>query len=121
MINLALFRGLELDCGFTISRIDLADGLVEAIGRKASAQTRITGKELFISILSGMDEKELSVTIYHEVLEAITVGCLEVPLNLTEFNEGDFEQAGYRAHDSLGTVSPANLNRMLHFYGFGEN
>jgi len=37
-----------------------------------------------------------------------------------EFNEGDFDRAGYEAHERFGPASPENLNRMLQFYEFRE-
>jgi hypothetical protein len=60
------------------------------------------------------------VTLYHEVLEAMTVACSDVPASVAEFNEGDFERSGYEAHETFGPASPERLNRMLQFYGFRE-
>ncbi len=39
----------------------------------------------------------------------MTVACFDPPASVTEFNEGDFERAGYEAHDQLGAASPENL------------
>ena len=50
----------------------------------------------------------------------MTVACSDPPTSVIEFNEGDFERAGYETHEQLGTASPENLNRMLQSYGFGE-
>jgi len=58
------------------------------------------------------------VTLYHEILEAMTVACAHAPSSVKDFNEGDFERAGYEAHERLGPVTPESLNRMLQFYGF---
>src|ERR1700722_8432543 len=121
MTDPGLFLGLRLRGGFTIVRLDLiAEPLVDAMGRGAIAKTRIVGRELYLMVLSGLDAKEWSVTLYHEVLEAITVACAHAPASVIEFNEGDFKCAGYEAHERFGPVSPASLNRMLQFHGFRE-
>jgi hypothetical protein len=78
----------------------------------------IIGKQFFVLIRPGLSEEELSVTIYHEILEAATVAWIEPPKAVRGFNEGDFEAAGYRSHEQFGQVSPENLDRMLQFYGF---
>ena len=65
-----------------------------------------------------LGEAELSVTLYHEILEAVTVACDHPPASVLEFNEGDFEQAAKTAHARWGPASPHNLNRRLQFHGF---
>ncbi len=40
--------------------------------------------------------------------------------NLMEFNEADFERAGYEAFDRFGPASTDNLCRMLRSYGSRE-
>lgn len=70
------------------------------------------------SFARGLSEGEISVTIYHEILEAATVASIDPPEAVRSFNEGDFERAGYRAHELFGPASPENLDRMLQFYGF---
>ena len=69
---------------------------------------------------SGLSDKECSVTLYHEILEAMTVAVANPPASVGEFNEADFERAGYEAFDQFGAASPENLNRMLQSYGFRE-
>lgn len=121
MIDLAAFRNLRLHGGFAIVGVELArEPLVDALGREAVAQTRIVGKSLRLLIRSGLDERELSVTLYHEILEAATVASAQPPASVAEFNEAGFDRAAYAAHDKLGEASPANLNRMLQSYGFRE-
>jgi len=73
-----------------------------------------------MTVTSGLDETEWSVTLYHEVLEAMTVACSQPPEGVLVFNEADFERAGYAAHQRFGPVSPDSLNRMLQFYEFRE-
>ena len=121
MIDPSSFENVVLRGGFTIVRVEFTgEPLVDAIGREAIAQTQIVGRKLHLLIRSGLSDKELSVTLYHEILEAVTVACLDPPATVLEFNEGDFERAGYEAHEQLGAASPENLNRMLQSYGFRE-
>ncbi len=60
------------------------------------------------------------MSIYHEILEAMTVAVSEAPLSVQEFNEGDFERAAYQAHAELGLASPETVNVMLQSFGFRE-
>ena len=71
-------------------------------------------------IRSGLSRRELSITLYHEVLEAATVASLHPPGSVMEFNEGDFERVARIMHTELGDVSPEKLNRMLQSHNFGE-
>jgi hypothetical protein len=122
MIDLASFEGVQLRGGFIISEVRLAsEPLKDALGRDAIAQTRILGRRFYLLIRAGLTEKELSVTLYHEVLEAALVGSVNPPESLAEFNEGDFEQTAYQMHENLGVASSENLNRMLQDLGFGEH
>ena len=116
-----LFTGLRLLGGFTIVRLDsIEEPPIDALGRKAMATTQIVGRKLHLTFLSGLDAKEWSVTLYHEILEAMTVAFAHPPTSVIDFNEGDFERAGYEAHERFGPASPESLNRMLQFYGFRE-
>jgi hypothetical protein len=91
---------------------------VDALGREAAAQTRVTGREFRLRIRPGLSDEELSVTLYHEILEAAAVASWPAPASVMEFNEGDFERAAKAAHGRWGTASPENLNRMLQFHDF---
>ncbi len=62
----------------------------------------------------------MSVSIYHEIFEAMTVSCPDPPALLEDFNEGDFERTGYEIHERLGSAAPEKLNTMLQLYGFPE-
>ena len=113
------FAGAQIRGGFEIVRLEIADApLADALGREAIARTHIIGKQFFITIRAGLSEEEISVTIYHEILEAATVASIDPPKAVRSFNEGDFEGAGYRAHEQFGPAVPENLDRMLQFYGF---
>jgi hypothetical protein len=93
---------------------------VDALGREAVAQTRILGRELRLVIRSGLSDGELSITLYHEILEAATVGSSHPPGSVLHLNEAGFEAGARRAHQIWGKVSVDNLNQMLQFYGFCE-
>ncbi|MEN3371148.1 MAG: hypothetical protein V7609_3291 [Verrucomicrobiota bacterium] len=113
------FVGRHLRGGFAIVRLEAADALLaDALGREAIARTYIIGSQFFVTIRSGLSDKELSVTIYHEILEAATVASIDPPDGVRNFNEHGFERAAYQAHEQFGEVSPENLDRMLQFYGF---
>src|SRR5438309_10896005 len=92
MIDLASFTNLRLRTGFVIVTVELAQApFRDALGREAVAQTRISGREFHLTLRSGLSEEELSVSLYHEVLEAATIASASPPTTVTEFNEGDFE------------------------------
>jgi hypothetical protein len=104
---------------FFISEIELTRGpLEDAIGREAVAQTRILGCEFRLVIVSGLPDQELSITLYHEILEAATVASSHPPESVLDLNEAGFEAAARRSHQMWGEASVENLNRMLQFYGF---
>ena len=122
MTDLEPFRNLRLRGGFYVSRVEfVSDLLVDPMGRQALAKTEIMGRLLSIQIRAGLDDAENSVTIFHEILEAMTLAAPVAPAGVQDFNEGDFEKAGYDAHRRFGTAAPEALNRMLQFYGFEEN
>ena len=119
MINWDGFNNLPLRGGFTIVWIKLSDDpMLDAIGRQAIARTSIIGRQFSITVRSDIADEEFSVTIYHEILEAMTVASVVPPITVRNFNEGDFERAAYQAHKEFGEASPENLDRMLQFYRF---
>lgn len=110
---------ITLRCGFQIVEVRMtADALFDPIQRAAVAQTRIRGTSFYILLRADLNEEEISISLYHEVLEAATVAAARPPESVIEMNEGDFEQAARLAHGSFGTASPENLNRMLASFGF---
>jgi hypothetical protein len=116
-----VFANTSLHGGFTIAEVEFAcEPLIDALGREAIARTRILGRALCVTVRPGLSNKEFSVTLYHEILEAMTVAVASPPAGVIDFNEGDFERAGYEAFDRFGAASPESLNRMLQFYGFHE-
>jgi hypothetical protein len=121
VIDPALYRQRKLKGGFTIVDVDLTqERLTDALGRQAIARTRIIAREFFITLQSGLSDQELSITLYHEVLEAAAVAATDPPESVMTFNEADFERAAYQAHRRFGEASPENLDQMLQSYGFGE-
>jgi hypothetical protein len=119
VIDLKQFKNLRLHGGFVIKEIQLTDyPIVDAIGREAVAQTSAIVREFRLLIRSGLSEEELSITLYHDILEAASVATANPPADAIDFNEADFEQAAQNAHKRWGNASPANLNLLLQFYGF---
>jgi hypothetical protein len=118
-MDLSPFRNLELRGGFVLSNIHLsAQPLLDPIERSAIAETVIRGNRFEISLRADLDEREISISLYHEVLEAATVAALFPPQSVLEFNEGDFEQAAQGAYNRFGPASPQTLNTLLAEFGF---
>ena len=119
VIDLNQFKNFRLHGGFIIKGIELTDGpIVDAIGREAIAQTSAIAGKFRLFIRSGLSEEELSITLYHEILEAASVALANPPASVMDFNEADFERAAREAHERWGNASPANLNLLLQFHGF---
>lgn len=120
-MDLIQFDHLELLGGFLVLSVKASEEpMIDAIGREALARTFIVGREFEITLAFDLVEDELSVTLYHEVLEAAAVASDNPPESLVEFNEADFDKAAYAAHAKFGPASPASLNHMLRFHGFEE-
>ena len=121
MTDAATFKNTRLCGGFVILTVGFSDEpLVDALGREAIAKTGIVGTTFDLLIRAGLDERELSVTLYHEILEAAAVASADPPASVMDFNEADFERTAYAMHNELGGASPENLNRMLQLHGFRE-
>ena len=121
MIDAATFKNTRLRGGFVIVGVEFTDEpMVDALGREAVAKTGIVGMKFDLLIRAGLDERELSVTLYHEILEAAAVASANAPTSVMDFNEADFERTAHAMHDELGEALPENLNRMLQLHGFGE-
>ncbi len=119
MIDVSSFQGAPLRGGYHIVRLELTSELmIDPLNRPALARTQIIGHDLFITVRSDLTDEEISISIYHEVLEAMTLAVDDPPDQLQEFNEGAFEKAGKGSHDTLGFASPDRLNAMLQFYDF---
>lgn len=121
VLNLAQFRNIPLRGGFSIVEVRLtSQSLLDPLGRPAAAQTLIRGNQFHIVLREGMDEGELSVSLYHEILESATVAAENPPESVMEFNEADFEESARSAHARYGLPSPRSLNEMLENFGFED-
>ena len=121
MIDAATFKDTRLRGGLVIASVEFTDEpMLDALGREAMAKTGIVGMRFDLLIRAGLDERELSVTLYHEILEPAAVASADAPASVMDFNEADFERTAYAMHDELGAASSENLNRMLQLHGFGE-
>jgi hypothetical protein len=121
VLDLAPMQNLVLHGGFLIAETRLTSQfLLDPLGRPATAQTVIRGSRFYVSLRDDLSEPELSVSLYHEVLEAATVAAEHPPESVLEFNEGDFERAARAAHARLGVASAERLNQMLAEFGFQE-
>jgi hypothetical protein len=121
MIEPGQFVDLRLHGGFVIKEVEFtAAPLKDPLEREAVAQTRIVGREFRLLVRAGLSDQELSITLYHEILEAAAVGSLHAPESVLDFNEAGFERAAREAHARWGNASPANLNLLLQFHGFRE-
>ena len=93
--------------GFRIAEVRLtAQPLLGPVERAATAQTVVRGNRFHIFLRADLGERELSLCLYHEVLEAATVGTDHPPAAVLELNEGGFEHAARTAHARLGLASP---------------
>lgn len=121
-MDLTTYQNCPIRGGFTIARLELRDApLTDAIGREAIAKTAIVGRRFEILLRTPLSEEELSISLYHEILEAMTVAVPVPPVSVLSFNEADFEAAARRAHEKFGPASPENFGRMLQSFGFGED
>jgi hypothetical protein len=119
VLDLAPFQNLALRGEFVLAEVRLtAQPLLDPIERAATAQTVVRGTRFHIFLRADLDERELSVSLYHEVLEAATVAAELPPDAVLDLNEGHFEQAAQSAHERLGMASPRTLNQLLAEFGF---
>ena len=119
VLDLVPFQNLQLRGGFILVEVHLtAQPLWDPLERAATAQTIIRGKRFHILLRADLDERELSLSLYHEALEAATVAADCPPDTVIEFNEGAFERAAQAAHANFGPASPESLNQMLVEFGF---
>jgi len=119
-MNLDDFQYLPLHGGFLLLKVNVArEPMTDAMGRPAHARTTIVGTNLEIVLGDSHDDPaELSISLYHEVLEAAAVAALRPPPAVCELNEAGFEAAALDCHRRMGLATPANLNQMLADFGF---
>ncbi len=115
------FKSLILPSGFVLLGIEFEDGpMLDAIGRSALAKAVIEDGTISIHLAVGQSPDELSISIYHEVLEALTVGAANPPSAVGGLNEAGFEQAATEAHRRHGLANPARVLKFLHEFGFTD-
>ena len=120
-MNLDQFSGLQLPQGFVLIRIELVQApMRDAIGRPALARAVIEGRTIFIDLAADQTADELSVCIYHELLEAMTVGVALPPLMVCDLNEAGFERAAKDAHRRHGLAKACSVIDFLHEFGFKD-
>ena len=90
----------------------------DAIGRPALARAVIEGRSILIELVAAQTAEELSVSIYHELLEAMTVGVQSPPRAVWDLNEAGFEQAAQDAHRLHGLANSRNVLTFLSDFGF---
>jgi hypothetical protein len=119
-LDLSDFDFLPLKGGFLLEKISVTDApIIDALDRPAAARSTILGSTIRIEISSlYLEATELSISLYHEVLEAAAVASLNPPPLVWEMNEADFESAARLIHDEFGPASQSTLNQMLERFGF---
>ena len=101
VIDIAQFKNLPLHGGFIIREIELTDvPIVDAIGREAIAQTSTIAGNFRLLIRSGLSGKELSITLYHEILEAASVAIAEPPRSVIDFNPTSATEASRKTGEA---------------------
>lgn len=119
MIELGAFDNQPLRGGFLLKNVGLAAvPMTDAIGRPALARTTVIGETFRVELQANLTEEEVSVSLYHEILEAATVAAVHPPEGVLELNEAGFEAAARQMQAELGWVSPLALNQMLEIFGF---
>lgn len=122
MIETTAFQNAHLPGGLVIEEIEfLSVPMVGGIGRPATARTIINQGRLRIHLQAGADDTEFSVSLYHEVLETATVWADDPPLEVIQFNEGDFERTVREAYKRLEPASPRTLRLLLKNHGFRKD
>lgn len=116
---LPLFRELPLPGGFILDAIEAVPGpLIDPIGRSALAKTTIQGTRLAIVFDASQTADEQSVSIYHELLEGLTVALPTPPAVVADFSETDFEREARAALQRFGVATPSTVLAFLASFGF---
>jgi hypothetical protein len=106
-MNFEAFANLNFPSGHFIFEIVGVEGkMLDPIGRPALAKAIIEGKRITIQISSDLDEREVGISIYHEVLESLAVALDEPPESVMELNESGFEKLAQEAYLQYGYPTP---------------
>ena len=123
MFSVSRFQGAPLCAGFAIFSVEIAEGpLLDLLGKPALGRTVINGRKLSITLSGSLSEAEASVTLYHEVLEALTVAVPAAPESVRLLTESGFEGAALFLSRTLRSGVPRESCRHVAIYGFlGKN
>lgn len=117
--DLASFRELPLPGGFVLDSIAAVPGpLIDPIGRAALARTTIHAGRIAIVLDEQQSAEDQSISIYHELIEGLTVAVPIAPGAVMEFSEADFEREARRAFDTFGVATPTTVITFLTNFGF---
>ena len=118
-MDLEQFNDLQLPQGFRLLGVEIAEApMLDAIGRPALARAVIENSTISIYLAVDQSPAEISVSIYHEVLEAMTVGVQSPPAEVCDLNEAGLEQAAREAYRRHGLANPASVLTFLREFGF---
>lgn len=118
-MNFEAFANLTFPSGHFISEIVGIEGkMLDPIGRPALAKAIIEGKRIAIQISSDLNEREIGISIYHEVLESLAVALDEPPESVMELNESGFEKQAQEAYLQHGYPTPEILLSWIGKMGF---
>jgi hypothetical protein len=118
-MNFEAFANLNFPSGHFISEIVGVEGkMLDPIGRPALAKAIIEGKRITIQISSNLDEREIGISIYHEVLESLAVALDEPPKSVMELNESVFEELAQEAYLEYGYPTPEIMLSWIKKMGF---
>ncbi len=117
--NLPSFHDLPLPGGFILSAIALVPGpMIDPIGRSALAKTVIEGRRIAIVLDQAQPPDEQSISIYHEMLEGLTVAFTSPPAAVADFCEADFEREARLALQRFGIATPQSVLAFLTAFDF---
>ena len=120
-MDLGQFSNLQLSQGFRLVGIEIVEGpMLDAIGRPALAKAVIESNTIRIYLAAGQTPGEMSVSIYHEVLEAMTIGVPVPPPRVFNLTEAGFEQAAQDAYQRHGLANKVSVINFIHELGFGQ-
>ena len=115
------FSDLLLPQGICLLGVEVAEApMLDAIGRPALARAVIENGTIAIYLAADQAPAEMSVSTYHERLEAMTVGVASPPLAVCDLNEAGFERAAQDAHLRYGLANAASVLIFLHEFGFTD-
>jgi hypothetical protein len=88
-------------------------------GKPVFAKTSMTAGGMTITLTPGMNPQDQSVTMYHEVAEAVALEQPEanLPMFLQNLSDNDYTVLGELAFEQYGPATPDNISRLLREIG----